>query len=405
MTYNAYLIKRKVENIVIYPFIILGRLIAFFNPLQKQYEVFFFFPFYHTGGAEKVHALITQATGGNNSLIYFTRKSVDATFYQDFVLSGCTIKDISRFTDNKFLYFFNLIFRGIISGYINGQKKSPIVFNGQCNFGYKISPWIKSSIPQIELSHSFNTFSWIRIPFLPFIAKTVMISKVRMEEHFEQYKKLKIPISFSNKIQHIVNGIPLPEQVSKKDFSGRLQVLYAGRGTEEKRVHIIAAIAKEASVNNLPVDFIFMGDVLSAIPQHLLSYCNLVGQIDDKNEIEKFYQQAHFVIITSYTEGFPLVIEEGMARGCIVLATPVGDIPVHVKNGENGFLFSDVSNEEDIVKEGVEFLSFLCKNKNTLVSMEEKNKQYANDFFSIEKFEQSYKDLFNQIRNQHFEAN
>lgn len=404
MNYKAYLIKRKLEDIVIYPFILLGRVIAYLNPLKKEYDVFFFFPFYHTGGAEKVHALVAQATGNSNSIIYFTRKSVDTTFYKDFVLSGCTIKDISKYVDNKFLYFLNLIFRGIISGYINAQKKSTLVFNGQSNFGYKISPWIKPSIPQVELIHSFNTFSWIRIPFLPFITQTVIISKVRLEQHLEQYKKLNIPPSFSNKIQHIVNGIPLPEQVSKKDFTGRLQVLYVGRGTEEKRVHIIAEMAKVSSDNQLLVDFIFLGDVQAAIPPSRVSFCNLVGQIDDKKEIEKYYQQAHIVIITSYTEGFPLVIEEGMARGCAVLATPVGDIPVHVKNGENGFLFTTVSDEEKIVKEGIEFLTSLIQNKNFLISMEERNKEYAKDIFSIEKFEQSYKNLFTQLRNSQIEA-
>ena len=46
----------------------------------------------------------------------------------------------SKFTDHKEFYFLNLIFRGIVSGYINKQKEKPIVFNGQCNFGYKISP-------------------------------------------------------------------------------------------------------------------------------------------------------------------------------------------------------------------------------------------------------------------------
>jgi hypothetical protein len=41
------------------------------SPLKKEYRVFFFFPFYHTGGAEKVHAQIANATGGNDCIIFF----------------------------------------------------------------------------------------------------------------------------------------------------------------------------------------------------------------------------------------------------------------------------------------------------------------------------------------------
>src|SRR5688572_20813934 len=159
-----------------YPLILMGRIIARAKPLKKEYETFFFFPFYHIGGAEKVHAHIAKATGNKNCIIYFTRKSQNDLFHSEFAASGCTMKDISKYTDNKWIYFVNIIFRGIISQYINQQKQQPIVFNGQCNFGYKLSPWIKKRIPQLELIHSLCSFSYIRIPFLPFIHRTVMIS-------------------------------------------------------------------------------------------------------------------------------------------------------------------------------------------------------------------------------------
>ena len=62
--YRLLLIKRMIEDVFIYPFILTGRLIALLYPLKKEYRIFFFFPFYHTGGAEKVHSQIANATGG-----------------------------------------------------------------------------------------------------------------------------------------------------------------------------------------------------------------------------------------------------------------------------------------------------------------------------------------------------
>lgn len=397
--YSIYLFKRKIEDLLIFPFIVAGRALARFIPLKKEYESIYFFPFYHTGGAEKVHALVTKATGNKNCLIFFTRKSYDKNFYQEFVESGCEIRDISSYTGNKLLYPFNLVYRGIISSYINSQQLKPVIFNGQCNFAYKISPWINNTIPQVELIHSFNSFSWIRLPFLPFISQTVMISKVRMEQHLQQYKNLGVPQSFGNQIQHIVNGIPLPEQQKEKDYSGKIQVLYVGRGTAEKRVHIIAKMAEKAHQEKLPVDFVFLGDVQNAITGPLAEHCLFLGHQTDPSMIEDVYDRSHIVIITSSTEGFPLVIEEGMARGCAVMATSVGDIPVHIKNVENGLLFSSVKDEATIITEGVEFLSLLCNNKKPLQEMGKRNRQYAYQHFSIEQFNKSYQNLFQQLRS------
>ena len=200
MSYQLLTFKRNVEHIFIFPFILIGRFLAAIKPNEKEYLIYFFFPFHHTGGAEKIHAQIAQATGGADCIIYFTRKSENDSFLNEFKKSGCTIKDISKFTDNKWLYFLNLIYRGIISGYINNQKIKPFVFNGQCNFAYKISPWVNKSIRQIELLHSFNSFSYIRTPFLRFISKTIMISRKRIDEHFQFYKKINIPVDLGTVI-------------------------------------------------------------------------------------------------------------------------------------------------------------------------------------------------------------
>lgn len=391
MNYQHYILKRKIENIFIYPFILLGRWIAALKPLHQEYQVFFFFPFYHTGGAEKVHALITQAVGNRNYIIFFTRKSVDKTFYTDFEKSGCTIKDISAYTDNKWLYFFNLIYRGIITGYINKQNNKPVVFNGQCNFGYKISPWVNSNIKQIELIHSFNTFSWIRIPFIPFIYKTVMISKVRVGNHLEQYKKIKVPETFNYRITYICNGIELPNETRVKDYSTPLNVLYVGRGTPEKRVHLVAKIAEQVKQQNASINFVIAGDVANAIPENLQAYCELRGNIDDAKQLADLYKQAHVLLITSNTEGFPIVVMEAMAYGCAIIATPVGDLPVHVQ-AENGFITSTID-EAKVVGEMTQFIFQLSNDRRLLESLGQHNIDYAKEHFDIELFNKKYQEL------------
>ncbi len=391
--YRLLLIKRRIEDVFIFPFILFGRLIALLRPLKKEYRVFFFFPFYHTGGAEKVHAQITQATGGNDCIIFFTKKSVDDRFLNEFKKTHCDIKNISKFTDNKWLYFLNLIYRGIISSYINSQNQKPIIFNGQCNFGYKISPWIRKPIPQIELIHSLNTFSYIRIPFLPFITKTVMISKKRIEDHKELYDQQKIPLDFANKINYIPNAIELTDGAIIKPDSP-LTVLYVGRDGPEKRVQLIAEIAKRMDEKKEGVNFEIAGDVSESIKEIDYPFIKFHGNVNNGGQIRNIYSRAHILVLASTTEGFPLVIMEAMAAGCAIISTPVGDIPYHIKNNENGFLFRTIDDEQNIVMEAIEKITWLKNNRSQLQTMAVTNIVYASHNFGIERFNKQYKKLF-----------
>jgi glycosyltransferase involved in cell wall biosynthesis len=390
--YHLLLIKRFVEDILIFPFILIGRIKALARPLKKEYRVFFFFPFYHTGGAEKVHAQIAAAVGGSDCLIYFTKRSVDDRFLKDFKKTGCEIRDISKFTDNKWLYFLNLFYRGIVSGYINSQGQKPIVFNGQCNFGYKISPWIKKSISQIELIHSLNTFSYIRIPFLHFITKTVMISQKRIEDHKELYARYKIPTTLLEKIIHIPNAIELPGNLFAKDDKA-FTVLYVGRGTEEKRVELVAGTAKQLYNKKENVDFEITGDVSESINKSTYPFIKFHGNISDKEMIHDIYCRAHILMLTSSTEGFPMVIMEAMAYGCVILSTAVGDIPYHIRNNENGFLFSNTNNEVSIINEATEKITWLKNNRDQVNRIAANNIEYAKNNFGIERFNKDYREL------------
>jgi glycosyltransferase involved in cell wall biosynthesis len=391
--YKLFTIKRVIENVFIFPFILIGRLIATFRRLKKEYRIFFLFPFYHTGGAEKVHAQIATATGGDDCIIFFTRRSDDDRFLDDFKKTGCEIRDISVYTDNKWLYFLNLIYRGIITGYINSQKLKPIVFNGQCNFGYKISPWINNTIKQVELIHSLNSFSYIRIPFIPFIDKTVMISRQRIEDHRKLYERYRIPLHYAEKIVYICNGIRLPSSVESERPFSPFTVLYSGRPGPEKRIHLITAMAKELRNADKDIQFEMIGDLSGLVDISAFPFIKFHGNINDPEKINSIYSRAHLLLITSSTEGFPMVIIEAMANGCAIMATPVGDIPFHVKDGENGFLFSSVENESAIIKEACEKIILLKNNPVEWTRISAMNTMYAAEYFGIEQFNSAYKDL------------
>lgn len=399
MKYRLLLLKRTVEDVIMFPLILLGRLIANFRPLEKEYETFFFFPFYHVGGAEKVHANIAKAIGNRNCIIFFTRKSQNDLFYREFASSQCALRDISRYTDNKWLYFVNIVFRGIISAYINEQKRKPLVFNGQCNFGYKISPWIKKDIPQVELIHSLCSFSYIRIPFLPFITRTVMISTIRIQEHLDLYKRYGIPAALGEKIRFIMNGIDLPkEKPALQKPGGEMTVLYVGRSTPEKRVHLVAQIASLVKNATDKIQFTFLGEVKEAIPETYHPLCNFLGNQSDPALIAEVYRNASVLLLVSDTEGFPMVIMEAMAQGLAIVSTSVGEVPLHIKNGINGFLIDDYNNPEAVVSEGVRFILKLWQTPALLTEISARNIAYAYEHFGMDRFQNNYRELIANVK-------
>ena len=385
--YPWLILKRRLEGIAIFPFALLGRLIARFRPLRGEYDIFFFFPFYHVGGAEKVHSEIAKLFPEKRVVIFFTKKSVNDAMLPQFTAPNIAIHHIAAYTDNKWLYFLNLVWRGIAAAYIHRQRTAPVVFNGQCNFAYKLSPHLREHIRQVELIHAFTNFSYIRLPFLPFYEATVMISRESIQRHLDLYRRWKVPAQYDRRIHLVMNGIPLPD-AGDHTLPRELWLLYVGRGTSEKRPHLVAEIARAAGV---PAGF--MGPVESAIPAEFRASVHFYGEQTDAAAIDRIYRQHRVIAITSEREGFPMVIMEAMARGLAVLATDVGDIPYHVKNGENGFLLNHRQPEAAIVQEAAQCLAYWQQHPEQLEQIAAANIRYAREHFGIDAFAQAYRSL------------
>jgi glycosyltransferase involved in cell wall biosynthesis len=78
--------------------------------------------------------------------------------------------------------------------------------------------------------------------------------------------------------------------------------------------------------------------------QRLIRKCGLeerftlLGHVP-REQMNSLYDRADVVVLTSRSEGIPLVLMEAMARGKIVLAPSITGIPELVIQGKNGFLY------------------------------------------------------------------
>lgn len=68
------------------------------------------------------------------------------------------------------------------------------------------------------------------------------------------------------------------------------------------------------------------------------NYVTLLGHVP-RDQMSSLYDRADLVVLTSRSEGIPLVLMEAMARGRVVLAPAITGIPELVIAGKTGFLY------------------------------------------------------------------
>ncbi len=98
------------------------------------------------------------------------------------------------------------------------------------------------------------------------------------------------------------------------------------------------------------------------IRQHGLQDCVILLGHVNREKMDSLYDGADLVVLTSRSEGIPLVLMEAMAREKIVIAPEITGIPELVLQGQNGFLFK-AGETEDFVQR-ILFLHALMGSKN-----------------------------------------
>jgi glycosyltransferase involved in cell wall biosynthesis len=98
----------------------------------------------------------------------------------------------------------------------------------------------------------------------------------------------------------------------------------------------------------------------------LQEFVMLIGHVP-RQQMDSLYERADVVVLTSRSEGLPLVLVEAMARGRIVLAPAITGIPELVTSGKTGFLCEPGSLEE--LAAAIRFIhSMWCEEERTFPS-------------------------------------
>ena len=126
-----------------------------------------------------------------------------------------------------------------------------------------------------------------------------------------------------------------------------------------------------------------------AVSQGLKERINFTGFVNDMDGI---YRSLDLLVISSTTEGIPLVVLEAMKHGIPVVSTRVGGIPEVIEDGVDGMLVE--SRDPQALSEAIEIL-LLDNNRYHEISRKARNKivTHFNQSIWIEKIEKIYSNL------------
>ena len=110
---------------------------------------------------------------------------------------------------------------------------------------------------------------------------------------------------------------------------GILDLLDALHGCEE---HYILHVCGGFSDDSIEADY---AEKIKLLGNNVIEHGFVTGE-----EKRRVLESADCMILPSYGEGFPLVLIEAMAYGCMSITTPVGAVPEFFRQPQNGYLFS-----------------------------------------------------------------
>jgi glycosyltransferase involved in cell wall biosynthesis len=154
-------------------------------------------------------------------------------------------------------------------------------------------------------------------------------------------------------------AIQLVELLQKKEYDVYLD-LY-GEGTERNRLE------DYIKINKLERSIVLKGN-------------------QSKEAIIKAYQQSHFVILPSISEGWPKAIAEGMFWGCVPLGTSVSCVPFMLDYGNRGILL-EMNLEKDVLQ-----MEAILNDQLIFDTMQEKALAWSRKY-TVDMFEEEIKKL------------
>ncbi len=352
---------------------------------KNRSGLFFVFPSYAVGGSEHVHAAIAACFKEEQPWFVFTDQSRNATLRHRFEASGRVV-DLTRLLGIPGVHFVAL---GFLAGFINRHKDARLLGSLSLRY-YRLLPLLNPRVRDIALLHSSSDgAAELSLPSVNRLDARVACHEGIIEDLRRLYRANGVADALFKRVKVITNRVAVPPEKPKKPSLDPLNVLYVGRGSAEKRVHLVVEAARRCCEMGLAAHFTFVGDIEPAEDEVLRDYCTFTGELTDPAEVQAHYDRAHALVLASSREGMPLVIMEAMARGAVPVVVDVGGIPCYVTDGENGMLV-EAWPEEAVAEQMVARLGELTHAPERWADLSQHAHTCALEHFSPEGFCEAY---------------
>ena len=360
---------------------------------KNEGKFFFFLDRYSIGGAQRVHLDMLESIKDEQKQLYFTRLSPNDKLKQDFFSQQNTeAKDIYFFCDNLFFRLFAVHFYAFYVNRHNGAH----VFSSNSTFFYDMLPFLGKGLTKTELLHNFtygnNGMEFFGLANHKHLNHRMVIDAATKLNIINQYIEYNIHADYASRITLIEPGVPIPPPPQKK-HDLPLKILYAGRGGPQKRIYLLNQIAEHCIKNKLPVEFHFAGTIMDELSDMVKNNSVIHGEVSGQAAMYSLYEQCHVIMMTSAYEGFPMLIKEGMACGCLPIVTALDGNKTHMRHMENSLLMFDPENEAGVVTQGIAHIMYLLADPQNIATLCASAYSYAKQHFNKEAFIQKSRDF------------
>lgn len=139
-------------------------------------------------------------------------------------------------------------------------------------------------------------------------------------------------------------GLPLPSSIP--DLQGKIKLVFVGSLAPGKRPLYAIQLLEALVEKGLSAELNLYGE--GALRGELETYINAKGLQNlvvlrgnvDVVTMQTVYQQSHFLLLPSQSEGWPKVVAEAMFWGCVPAVTPVSCVRSMLDQGKRGILLT-----------------------------------------------------------------
>lgn len=128
-----------------------------------------------------------------------------------------------------------------------------------------------------------------------------------------------------------------------------------------------------------------------AAKMRLTDVCKFTGRMG-QDQLASCYDEIDILLMPSRSEGFGLTAIEGMARGCVVVASHIGGLPEVVCDGDNGLLHQS-EDIEDLTKK----VSELIVSPKLMETLSQNAVQTVGKF-SFDRYAKAFNSLYDKIK-------